>query len=60
MSSSSMREGEAALLNFLANFLQRLHNLLALVGRQQADLGQHLGVGDRAGDVVRDTAAGRS
>ena len=30
-----------------------LHNLLALVGRDQADLGQHLGMGDRGRDVVR-------
>ena len=47
------RELEAALLDFLADLGQGLLNLAALVGGQQADLGEHLGVGDRAGDVLR-------
>ena len=34
-----------------------MHDLLALVLGKQADLGQHLGVGDRARDVVRVEAA---
>ncbi len=50
-------ELEAALLNFLANVAQGLLNLLAFGGRDQPDFGQHLGVGDRAGDVVRIKAA---
>ena len=46
-------EREAALLDFLADLAQGLLNLQALVGRNQPDLGQHLGVGDRALDVLR-------
>ena len=46
-------ELEPILLNFLADFLQRLLNLLAFVGRNQADLGEHLGVGDRALNILR-------
>ena len=46
-------EREAALLNFLADFAERLLNLLAFVDSEQADFGQHLGMGDRAGDVLR-------
>ena len=49
-----------ALLQLPADLPQCLLDLPALLGRQQADLGQHLGVGDRAGDVVCDTAGGRS
>ena len=57
MSSSSVRNGNLPLLNFLADFLQSLLNLSALVGGQQADLGEHLGVGDRAVDILRIEAA---
>ena len=46
-------ELEGALLNFLADFLQALLNLAALVGGDQADGGQHLGMGDRADDILR-------
>ena len=46
-------ELEAALLNLLADRLQALLNLPAFVGGEQADLGQHLGMGDRGADVVR-------
>ena len=53
MSSSSDAEREAALLNFLADLAQGLLNLAAFVGGEQADLGQHLGVGDRTLDVLR-------
>ena len=44
---------EAALLNNLANGEQGLLNLLALVGGQQTNLGQHLSMGNRSSDVVR-------
>ena len=53
-------EREAALLNFLANFLKRLLNLPALVRREQADFGEHLGVGDRALECPAHKAGGRS
>ena len=46
-------EGESALLNFLADFLECLLNLAAFIERQQPDLGQHLGVCGRAVDVMR-------
>ena len=46
-------ELEFALLNLAANLFQPLHNLLALGGRDQTDLCQHLGMGDRAADVLR-------
>ena len=41
-------ELEASLLNFLADLAQRLLNLLAFVGGEQADFGEHLGMGDRS------------
>ena len=50
-------EREAALLNFLADLAQGLLNLQAFVGGEQPDLGQHLGMGDRALDVLRIEAA---
>ena len=46
-------EQELALLDFLADFAQGLLNLSALVGGDQSDFGQHLGVGDRAFDIMR-------
>ncbi len=50
-------KGKLALLNFLANLAKPLLNLLAFGGCDESDVGQHLGVGDRAGDVVRIKAA---
>ena len=37
-------ERESPLLNFPADFAQRLFNLPAFIGREQANLGQHLGM----------------
>ncbi len=48
-----MWKRKLALLNFLADVAQALFNLPAFVSRQQTGFGQHLGVGDRSGDVVR-------
>ena len=39
--------------DFFADGCQRFADLVALCVAEQADLGQHLGMGDRAGDVVR-------
>src|SRR6185436_5327921 len=51
------RELELALLNLLADILQGLHNLLALVLGQQPNFSEHLGMSDRTLDVVRIKAA---
>ena len=50
-------EREAALLNFPAYLAQGLFNDLAFVGREQANLGQHLGVGRGTFDVLRKQTA---
>ena len=42
------RELEPALVDRQTDFREPLDDLPALVGRQQTDLGEHLGVGDRA------------
>ena len=53
MSSSSCRNGSSPRSSNNADLDQGLFDLLTLVPGQQADLGQHLRVRDRAGDVVR-------
>ena len=45
-------ELEAALLNFLANLFQGLHNFPALVVRDQPHFGQHANVHHRAPNVM--------
>ena len=50
-------ELEITLPNLLADFGQGLLNLLAFVGADQADGGQHASMGDRMLDVVRIEAA---
>ncbi len=50
-------ELEAALLNFAADVAQGLLNSPAFVVGEQADVGQHLGMRDRGGDIVRIKAA---
>ena len=52
MSSNSTRQGNWSSLNLRANRLQAGDQLLAFLGGDQADIGQHLGMGDRAGDIV--------
>ena len=50
-------EREASLLNFPAYLAQGLLNLPAFIGREQANFGQHLGVGRRTLDVLRKQTA---
>lgn len=50
-------EREAVLLDILADLAQGLFNLPALVGGQQASLGEHLRVGRRSGDIMHKQAA---
>ncbi len=50
-------EREAPLLNFPAYLAQGLLNHPAFVGREQANLGQHLGVGRGTFDVLRKQTA---
>ena len=52
MSSSSWRNSKLAGGDFLADLLQAGDDLVAFVVGQHADLGEHVGVGDRAADVV--------
>ena len=52
MSSSSCAELELAGGDLLADLLQAGDDLVPLVVGEQADLGEHVGVGDRAADVV--------
>ena len=54
------REREAVLLNFLADLAQGLLNLAAFVVAEQADLGQHLGMGDRCLRYLAHRVGGRS
>ena len=46
-------ERKFARFDLAADGFERCADLAALVDRDQADLGQHLGMGNRAGDVVR-------
>ena len=52
MSSSSLWKGNLSLLNFRANLLQCLPNLLALIGGDQPDFGKHLSMCDRSGNIL--------
>ena len=56
-SSSSWRNCELAGGDLVADLLQAGDDLVALVVREDADLGQHVGVGDRAADIVGVEAA---
>ena len=53
MSSSSVRNGKRPCSISWRISCEGLLNLSALVGREQADFGEHLGVGDRAFDILR-------
>ena len=52
MSSSSWRNWKLAGGDFVADLLEAGDDLVPLVVGQDADLGEHVGVGDRAADVV--------
>ena len=58
-SSKSCAELELAGGDFAADFLEARDDLVTLVVRKDADLGKHVGVGDRAADIVGGRAVGR-
>ena len=53
-------EGEFAAFDLAADLVESGDDLLGFVGGEQADLGQHAGVGLAGEDVVRDRAGDRS
>ena len=57
MSSSLTREGEVAALDLGGDVVEGGDDLLGLVGGEQADLGEHAGVGLAGEDVVAVEAA---
>ena len=60
MSSSAMENSISPRVDLGADLVERRDDLLGLVGGEQADLGEHPGVGLAGADVVRDRAGGRS